>query len=351
MEWLKNNFQDITSFGKDQLKYPLKIINFLGLKCSYYLRSKRVPFLPVAIDLEPNNNCNFKCPHCQVTYWDKPVEHIDTDSFSYIIKQFPNLIRIKLQGMGEPLLNKNLIPMLKQGEEKGISMWFISNGSLCNSKIAEQLATLKNTKITFSIDGASPEIFEKIRVGGKFAQVTKNIRNLAQIRGENKQPILSTWTVVNHQNIDEVPNIVELAGEMGVDRVTLQPFVSNWGKEDMKERANSMKVDLYSRKFAAIVKQAKQIANKNSIYLNVNYSNFYSKKKPCTWAWKSAHICSNGDVVPCSVLADSDTVKLGNVFEKDFSQIWNSQEYQDFRDKIRTHRIPDYCKACYLDAK
>jgi radical SAM protein with 4Fe4S-binding SPASM domain len=350
MKWLNNNFKDISSFGSKQMRYPLKMLNFLGLKLAYYLRLKRVPFLPVAIDLEPNNNCNFKCPHCQVTYWDKKTEHIDADTFSRILKQFPNLVRIKLQGMGEPLLNRNLIPMLKIGESRGISMWFISNGSLCNQKIAEQLATLKNTKITFSIDGATAEVFEKIRVGGKFAQVTQNICNLVQLRGNNRRPILSTWTVVNHNNIDEVPKIVELAGEMGVDQVTLQPFVSNWGKEEMKERANSMKVDLESQKFTAIVKQAKQIADRNSTYLNVNYSNFYSKQKPCTWPWKSAHICSNGDVVPCSVIADSDTIKMGNVLEQDFAEIWNSQEYQDFREKIRTHNLPNYCKNCYLDA-
>ena len=106
MKWLTNNFKDISSFGRDQLKYPLKILNFVELKLSYYLRSKRVSFLPVAIDLEPNNNCNFKCPHCQVTYWDKTTEHIDADSFSYILRQFPNLIRIKTQDLAK---TKNLL--------------------------------------------------------------------------------------------------------------------------------------------------------------------------------------------------------------------------------------------------
>jgi radical SAM protein with 4Fe4S-binding SPASM domain len=348
MGWLTNNLKDFSRFGLYQLKYPLKLLNFLGLRLAYYFKWKQVPFLPISLDIEPNNNCNFKCPHCQVTYWDKPIKHIDTDSFNHILNQFPNLIRVKLQGMGEPLLNKNLIPMLKIGESRGISMWFISNASLCNQKIAEQLATLKNTKITFSIDGATAEVFEKIRVGGKFAQVTKNIRNLVQLRDKKQQPMLSTWTVVNHNNIDEVPKIVELANEMGVDQVTLQPFVSNWGKEEMNEHTFPIQVDTNSDRFSRNLEEAKKIADRKSINLTINESNFFSKKKPCNWPWKSAHISSNGDVVPCCVLADSDTVKMGNVFEQDFAEIWNSQEYQDFREKIRTHNLPNYCKNCYL---
>ncbi|MGL5834318.1 MAG: radical SAM/SPASM domain-containing protein, partial [Waterburya sp.] len=343
MKWLID-LKSFSKFGLYQLKNPLKLLNLLGLKLAYHFRWQKVPFLPIYLDIEPNNNCNFKCSHCQVTHWDKPIAHIDANSFSHILKQFPNLIRVKLQGMGEPLLNKNLISMLTIGENRGISMRFISNGSLCNQKIAEQLATLKNTEITFSLDGATAEVFEKLRVGGKFAQVIENISNLVKIRNRKQQPVLSTWTVVNHNNIDEVPKIVELAGEIGLDQITLQPFVSDWGKEEMKEHTSSIQVDTNSNKFKDTLEKAKQIAQQESIDLNINTSNFFSEQKPCHWPWKSAYIASNGDVVPCCVLADSDIVKMGNVFEQDFTEIWNSKEYQNLRKKIKTHNLPSFCK-------
>jgi radical SAM protein with 4Fe4S-binding SPASM domain len=246
--------------------------------------------------------------------------------------------------------------MLKIGEQRGIAMRFISNGSLCNEKIAEQLATLKNTEITFSIDGATAEVFEKVRVGSQFAQVIKNIRNLVQIcnfsahtLGDRQQKsMISTWTVVNHDNIDEVPKIVELASEIGVDQVTLQSFVSNWGKEEMDKHTSAIQVDANSNKFKNNIEEAKQIAEQKSIDLTINESNFFSQEKPCSWPWKSAYIASNGDVIPCCVLADSDIVKMGNVFEQDFAEIWNSEDYQNFREKIKTHNLPNYCKGCYL---
>lgn len=75
---------------------------------------------------------------------------------------------------------------------------------------------------------------------------------------------------------------------------------------------------------------------------------FFRKRKKCDWPWTKAYIAFNEDVVPCCYLGDSDTIKMGNIFEKDFPEIWNSKEYHDFRDRIRTHNLPDFCKNCYI---
>ena len=331
-----------------RIKNPLRLLNYIGLKLSYIFKWKKIPFYPLYIDVEPNNNCNFKCQHCQVTYWSKERIHLDKNSFSRILDQFPYLEKVKLQGMGEPLLNKQLISMLKLGEKHGLSMNFISNGSLCNQKIAEQLAQLNNTSITFSIDGATAETFESIRIGGKFEEIRKNIQNLNRIRSGKKQPMLSVYAVVTNKNIYEVSQIVKLASDLGVDCITLQPFLSDWGKKEMKEYNNSIKANLNSKQLTSTLAEAKEIARENQIDFDINRGDFYSKQKKCPWAWKSTYISSDGDVVPCCILADSDTVKMGNVFEEDFAKIWNSEKYQDFRERIRTHNLPNYCENCYL---
>jgi radical SAM protein with 4Fe4S-binding SPASM domain len=40
---------------------------------------------------------------------------------------------------------------------------------------------------------------------------------------------------------------------------------------------------------------------------------------------------------------------MGNVFEQDFQEIWNGKEYQELRERIATHDLPEHCKHCYLD--
>lgn len=117
----------------------------------------------------------------------------------------------------------------------------------------------------------------------------------------------------------------------------------------MKGYTAKVKVLQQSDNFITVLKESQRVASENQVDLRIFYGNFFSKKKKCAWPWTNVYIASNGDVVPCCNLADSDTIKMGNVFEKDFSEIWNSKEYQDLRDRIRTHNLPDFCKNCYID--
>jgi radical SAM protein with 4Fe4S-binding SPASM domain len=334
----------------DQLRHPLRIWNYLGQKIAYRFGWKKVPFSPVAIDIEPTNTCNFKCQHCQVTHWDKKKAFLDENTFVNILNQFPYLSRIKLQGMGEPLLNKNLFSMLKAAEEREISIHFNSNGSLCNEEKAKHLAFLKKTEITFSLDGATPETFENIRIGGKLEKIKQNIKYLTQVRGTKRTPTISAWTVINNDNIKELPKIVELASDLGLDKITLQPFLSNWGKETMNEYIDSIRTDSNPETLTNALKEAEKVAQEKQIAIEINQHNFYSKTKKCPWVWKNTYICSNGDVVPCAIIGDSDVVKMGNIFEQDFADIWNSDKYQELRQRIKTNNLPEHCKNCYLNS-
>jgi len=330
-----------------QIQFHLTHPNFIWLSLSYFLKWKEIVFLPISIDIEPNNNCNFRCSHCQVTHWDKKITHLDEKSFNKILTQLPGLRVIKLQGMGEPLLNKELLNMLKSGEARGISMQIVSNASLCNRQAAEQLAQLKKTAITFSIDGATKETFEKIRAGSNFEDVKKNISSLVQLRGGRKQPRISIWSVITKDNIAEIAALIKLTKELGVDSIALQPFLNNWGKEEMEQYTNLVKIDMNDKYITAKISEVKAIAQENQIHLDIYYGNFCSRRQPCLWPWTSAYIASNGDVIPCCTIGDSDTIKMGNVFEKSFSEIWYSAKYHDFRTQIRKHDLPSYCKNCY----
>jgi radical SAM protein with 4Fe4S-binding SPASM domain len=314
------------------------------------MRALRVPFLPVTLDVEPNNSCNFECPHCQVTHWSKPLANLDETSFLRLLRQLPHLARVKLQGMGEPLLNKNLLGMLQIGEEHGISMRFTTNGSVYTEALAARLLDLKDTVITFSVDGATEEVFEQIRVGGKFQKVISNITRLCVPGGDRRNPRIDLWTVVTSKNLHQLCDLVRLSKSVGADGITFQVFVSDWGKQSMATTTHSVRLDPRSQALHQALEEATRLAQDEKVDLRIFGNNLLSKKKPCPWPWTSAYVAANGDVVPCCILADSDTVKMGNVFEQDFAAIWNSSVYRDFRRRIRSHDLPEYCRNCYVDA-
>jgi len=327
----------------------IKIISF-GLKVCFLLKLKRIPFLPIELDIEPNNTCNFSCPHCQVTHWEKEKFYLNIDAFKEIINYFPNLKFIKLQGMGEPLLNNKLLSMLKFGSDLGIRMEIFTNGSIYNEEIWDEIMKLNNIHIQFSIDGATSDVFERIRVNGNFNKVKENIKKIISKRNNKKQE-LTIWTVVTNENLFELPLIIELANKIKVDKITFQTYLNNWTKNKINSITKTLKIDFNSKQNLMFLKNAQQKAKELNIELNIYQDNNLSKKNKCKWPFRSAFISANGDVVPCCVLSDSDTIKMGNIFEEPFINIWNSKPYQEFRERIKKHDLYDFCKNCYNESK
>ncbi len=133
-----------------------RFLHYVVLKLCFWLKLVRIPVLPQSLDIEPVNYCNFRCPHCQVTHWDKPHKRLTEAEFQQVVAQVPSLTDIKLQGMGEPLLNREFLPMLEAGLARGLRMQFTTNGSVMNEKIRPHSRQPSDARITFSIDGATP---------------------------------------------------------------------------------------------------------------------------------------------------------------------------------------------------
>jgi radical SAM protein with 4Fe4S-binding SPASM domain len=332
-----------------KLKEPRRVANYFGTQIGYLLKLSKVPFTPPRIDLEPNNTCNLRCRHCQVTYWSKPAVHLDMPAFKRVLGQFPGLLSIKLQGMGEPLLNRELVAMLREGERRGISMEFFTNGTVLSHEHKAQLLALNRTRIVISVDGATAETFESIRVGSSFEKVIGNVRELMESRGNRRYPEVSLSTVITGRNLHEVPAIVKLAGQLKVDYLSLQTSLTDWGKEEINEYNKSIRVRLESGVMTDILNEARRVAAEFNVDLRIYTQDYYSRKNKCTWPWKRVFIAANGDVVPCCIIADADTMKMGNVFEQSFAEIWNSPKYRELRRRIKNHELYEFCKKCYID--
>jgi radical SAM protein with 4Fe4S-binding SPASM domain len=348
---LSYRLKDRVTFYSNFRKFPSKLASHTVLEVARFWQWDKVPALPSILDIEPINQCNFRCPHCQVTHWNKAKTRLDMQGLTKLLDQFPNLLRVKLQGMGEPLLNKDLLQMLELLEQRNIKTAIVSNGSVMTDTIRDKLLEV-STDINFSIDGATQEIFESVRVGSSFKKVVENIRKMTAARKEKTSPrgkMIAARTVVTNQNVHELPDIVRLASELGLDSLTFQLIMTSWGKASMEE-INAQKRVTEAKELETQVNKAKQEAERVGLPLYVRNDDKYSCKNKCGWPWKSAFIASNGDVVPCAILADADTVKMGNVFENDFGTIWNSEKYQELRRRHREHDLPEYCKNCYMDA-
>ena len=94
-----------------------------------------------------------------------------------------------------------------------------------------------------------------------------------------------------------------------------------------------------------------KIQNSSNININIFKENLLNFKKQCKWPWNSSYIDNNGDVSPCCILGDSKVKSFGNINNDNFSNIWNSENYQQFRNDIKNNKIPSFCKSCYSEFK
>lgn len=232
--------------------------------------------------------------------------------------------------------------MLESLDAKGIEATTISNGSVLTEKLIQKLSKLKHTAIAFSMDGASKNTFEGIRIKGNFDKVVANIKNLTQHCPNLK---VAFWIVVSNKNYKECKATIDVAKHTGVNKITFQTYLSNWGKDEMEQKINDVSTEK-STIHKHIDLAVKEGALKN-VQVNRYNGDYMTKDKPCQWPWTSLYIDASGNVVPCCVLADSDTMNFGNVFETNIREIWNSKTYKDFRKQHATGDIPDACKACY----
>jgi hypothetical protein len=59
------------------VKIVLQKASAVILKLSNQLKLSYIPVLPLHLDIEPINICNFQCSHCKVTYWRKDKQAME----------------------------------------------------------------------------------------------------------------------------------------------------------------------------------------------------------------------------------------------------------------------------------
>ena len=112
--------------------------------------SHTVNRVPIHLDIEATSNCNLKCKMCPRTdmvsegkFWD--VKNFDFELYKKIITEAgeKGLCSIKFNYLGEPLMNPNLVDMIKFAKDHGVvDVMFNTNATLL---------TERNAKITHRV--------------------------------------------------------------------------------------------------------------------------------------------------------------------------------------------------------
>jgi len=306
------------------------------------------------IDIEPIAACNLRCAFCPVPGWQraKDTTAMKFEFFKAVVDQFPSLKKIKLQGMGEPLLNKDLPRMIQYAASRKIGTHVLTNGTVLAGDLGDELLRSGLSDLTFSIDGATKETYESVRRGADYDRVFGNIRKVCDLKKQNnyKTRINVVCLVSGPKVLVEVPSLIRICADMGVDKVHVKGRLKEWSgsKSDGNFSFKSVCVD-DMKGFEDIMSEAKKLADQYGIKFSTGNSEtaMYSAANPCMWPWASLYISTEGKVVPCCTIGIPETWTLGDLKVDTARDIWNNGKYSGLRRSIRKHMIPEKCRGCY----
>jgi len=214
---------------------------------------KKVTDFPIQLDFELNYSCNFTCPMCtwnaESTEGKGQATWFDFEVFKEVLDDamLKGLKAIRLNYINEPLIRKDITKFIEYARKVGIlDIYFSTNGSLLTDDISRDLIKSGLFRLQISLDAYTKETFEKIRTGGNFDDVIKNILRFLEIRDElgSKLPTLRVNFVRTEINKHELDEFVKF-WENKADSIGIQDLVGvmdGFGKKS-EEELEKMKLD------------------------------------------------------------------------------------------------------------
>ena len=205
------------------LKDPRRYFEAVG-----ELRTSEAASPPVCLYLEVTNRCNLLCETCPRTFEDlEAPADMSWDLFTSIIDQVPNIARVVMHGVGEPMLVKNLPQMIRYLKERGIYALFNTNGTLLTPRKQRELIETGLDELRVSLDAADAITFLAVRGKDMFNRIVRNISSFTALQREMgaTNPLVSMWLTGLKETIGQLPDFVRLAAEIGVREVHLQRLV------------------------------------------------------------------------------------------------------------------------------
>ncbi len=320
--------------------------------------------LPKVLYIETTNRCNLRCKGC-ILYkgnWE-PDRDMSLQDLVMITDQLPGLERATLHGIGEPLLNKALCRMIAHLKKRNVFVLFNSNGILLGEKWQSAIIDTGLDELRISLDAASPEAYEIIRNSNKFNRIVENLRTFLMLQKKRRivTPRLSMWFLGTKENIAELPGLLRLAADIGIEEIHLQRLVYFQDHEGYGVARHEKTLRGSNDAALELIHSSRLLAAQLGIRFNASgqgnplesVQTDSTAKMPWSQCYRPQtlmYITANGNVLPCCIspfsTIDYSSIVLGNAFESSLEEIWLGPKYTDFRERLQTESPSKCCRGC-----
>jgi len=297
--------------------------------------------IPTTLLAELTHRCPLHCPYCS-----NPLDliraesELTTDDWKRVFTQARALgvLQLGLSG-GEPLLRKDLEELAAHARQEGLYSTLVTSGLGLTRARAERLKEAGLEHIQISIQDSDPVVAERI-AGVRSVQHKQAAAALVRELG-----FAFTVNVVLHRaNLDRLEEIIDLAADLGADRVELaNTQYYGWGLEN---RAALMPTRIQVERSREAAERAIQRyrGRMQITYVLPDYYEAYPKA--CYGGWGKLYlvVTPNGAVLPCHGATQITGMRFDEVRSHSLEWIW--QESEAFRAFRGDSWMKEPCRSC-----
>ncbi|ULT57223.1 pyrroloquinoline quinone biosynthesis protein PqqE [Neobacillus drentensis] len=298
---------------------------------------------PYSLLAELTHRCPLHCPYCSNPIeMAKEAKELSTEEWRRILSEAAELgvVEVHFSG-GEPLFRDDLEALISHaaGLEMYVNLITSGIGLTAEKAIRLKEAGLANVQVSFQ--AAEAKLSD--RIGGYKAFEKKREAVTAVKQAELH---LSLNVVLHRMNLDQVGEIIQLAEELGAERLELaNTQYYNWALLNREKLLPSRdQIERASAVYEAAIARLKR--KMEIIWVIPDY--YASAPKPCMGGWGAIGltVAPNGTALPCPTAGIIKELSFENVRESSLEFIWyESESFNRFRGE---ESMPKACLSCDL---
>ncbi|MCM3728605.1 pyrroloquinoline quinone biosynthesis protein PqqE [Neobacillus cucumis] len=298
---------------------------------------------PYSLLAELTHRCPLNCPYCS-----NPIEmakeamELSTEEWSRVLSEAAELgvVEVHFSG-GEPLLRDDLEPLIKHAAALEMYVNLITSGIGLTTEKAIRLKEAGLANVQVSFQAAEAKLSDLI---GGYKAFEKKREAVTAVKQAEMH--LSLNVVLHRMNLDQVDEIIQLAEEMGAERLELaNTQYYNWALLNREKLLPSR--DQIERA-SAVYEAAKARLKRKMEIIWVIPDYYASAPKPCMGGWGAIGltVAPHGIALPCPTAGIIKGLSFENVRKSSLGYIWyESESFNRFRGE---EGMPKACLTCDL---
>jgi len=297
------------------------------------------------LQIESALQCHLDCVMCP---WhdmrgDMVNEGLLTEEiWQAIVPHLPQIAEIDFSGGGEALLQPNLIDWVAQAHAAGTRVGFLTNAYYLDEETSRRLIDAGLDWLATSIDGATAEKYEEIRINSSFERICKQLRAFTRMR-RGTRPNTMVNFVLMERNRSELRSMVKLVSKLGLDQLNIKQadvIRGDHGKgAGLFAREETREIRAFQKEVDAAVRLGRELG------IKVETAPFTPRERPICAQQpnQTMFVRYDGLVSACISLAYGGptsffgedammpTVEYGRLPQQDLLQIWEGDVARRYR--------------------